>query len=77
MAITRDRIVAVGALAADAASPRRTLDARGLVVAPGFVDVHTHSDGWLLKTPQFLPKISQGITTEVLASDGISYCAGE
>ncbi len=46
---------------------------RGLVVAPGFVDVHTHSDGWLLKTAQFLPKISQGITTEVLASDGISY----
>jgi N-acyl-D-amino-acid deacylase len=42
-------------------------------VAPGFVDVHTHSDGWLLKIPNLVAKTSQGITSEVLMSDGISY----
>jgi N-acyl-D-amino-acid deacylase len=73
VAIAQDRIVAVGPLAADAPAARRTLDARGLVVAPGFVDVHTHSDGWLLKIPHLAPKTSQGFTTEVLMSDGISY----
>src|SRR5581483_4326690 len=52
---------------------RRTISAKGLIVAPGFIDVHTHSDGWLLKIPFFKPKLSQGFTTEVLASDGISY----
>jgi N-acyl-D-amino-acid deacylase len=73
VAIAGDRIVAVGALAADSAAARRTIDARALAVAPGFIDVHNHSDGWLLKTPQLVPKTSQGFTTEVLASDGISY----
>ena len=73
MAIPRDRIVAVGALAADAPTPRRTIDARGLVVAPGFIDVHTHSDGWLLKTPNSCPRPARAFTTEVLTSDGISY----
>lgn len=73
VAISQDRIIAVGALAADVASARRVIDARGLAVAPGLIDVHTHSDGWLSKVPQLVPKTSQGITTEVLASDGISY----
>ena len=73
VAIARDRIAAVGQLAADAPAAQKTIDARGLVVAPGFIDVHTHSDGWLLKIPHLLPKTSQGFTTEVLMSDGISY----
>ncbi len=73
VAIAQDRVVAVGPLAADAPSARRIIDANGLVVAPGFIDVHTHSDGWLLKIPRLTPKTSQGITTEVLMSDGISY----
>jgi N-acyl-D-amino-acid deacylase len=72
VAIAGDRIAAVGALAGEAPA-RRTIDARGRVVAPGFVDVHNHSDGWLLKTPNLVPKTSQGFTCEVLASDGISY----
>jgi N-acyl-D-amino-acid deacylase len=57
----------------EAASARRTIDARGLIVAPGFVDVHNHSDGWLLREMHLVPKTSQGFTTEVLMSDGISY----
>ncbi len=71
VAINGQRIVAVGKLADQAA--QRTIDARGLVVAPGFIDVHNHSDGWLIKTANLLPKTSQGFTTEILASDGISY----
>jgi N-acyl-D-amino-acid deacylase len=71
LAIAEGRIVALGSLTGK--QTRKTVDARGLVVAPGFIDVHTHSDGWLLKIPNLLPKTSQGFTTEVLMSDGISY----
>jgi N-acyl-D-amino-acid deacylase len=73
VAVEGDRIAAVGPLPGDAAAARRVIDAQGLVVAPGFIDVHTHADGWLLKTPNFLPKTSQGFTTEILMPDGISY----
>ncbi|MBI3839045.1 MAG: D-aminoacylase [Planctomycetia bacterium] len=72
VAVAKDRIVAVGQLAADTPA-RATIDAGGLIVAPGFIDVHNHSDGWLLKIPHLLPKTSQGFTTEILMSDGISY----
>jgi len=51
---------------------RRTIDAGGLVVAPGFIDTHSHSDLMLLVEPQSVPKIMQGITTEVLGQDGIA-----
>ncbi len=65
------RIIAIGELAhAEAA---KKLAATGLIVAPGFIDVHNHSDGWLLSHPNFWPKTSQGFTTEVLMADGISY----
>jgi len=66
-----DRIADVGVLAG--ATAAHTIDATGLVVAPGFIDVHNHSDGWLLKIPHFASKTLQGFTTEVLMSDGISY----
>jgi len=70
MLIDDDRVVDIGQLkVADAT----VVDATGLVVAPGFVDVHNHSDGWLLKTGQQAAKTTQGFTTELLMSDGISY----
>lgn len=48
------------------------LDATGLVVAPGFIDTHSHSDLRVLVEPEVLPKVMQGITTEILGQDGIS-----
>lgn len=69
--IIGDRIDSIGDLSA--AETRQTIDATGLVAAPGFIDVHTHADGWLLKSPHLLPKTLQGFTTEVLMADGISY----
>ena len=73
VAIAHDRIAAIGSLEAQAASARRVVDAGGLVLAPGFIDVHAHADGWLAKMPALAAKTSQGFTSEVLMSDGISY----
>jgi len=52
---------------------RRTIDATGLVIAPGFIDMHAHSDLQILLQPDHLAKISQGVTTELLGQDGLSY----
>ncbi|WFR57951.1 D-aminoacylase [Anaerocolumna sp. AGMB13025] len=48
------------------------IDGKGLVTAPGFIDTHSHSDLKVLTEPEILPKVMQGITTEVLGQDGIS-----
>lgn len=69
--IQGDRIRQIGRL--EMVEARQTIDASGKIVAPGFVDVHTHSDAWLLKTPHLFSKTSQGFTTEVIMADGISY----
>ena len=69
--IQGDRIVQIGHLTDVAA--HQTIDITGKIVAPGFVDVHNHSDGWLLNTPHLFSKTSQGFTTEVIMADGISY----
>jgi N-acyl-D-amino-acid deacylase len=69
--IAGDRIVAVGCLAGEGAM--RVIDAGGLVVCPGFVDMHTHSDLQLLVNPPHEAKIHQGVTLEVLGQDGLSY----
>ncbi|WP_020672010.1 N-acyl-D-amino-acid deacylase family protein [Amycolatopsis nigrescens] len=51
----------------------RVIDAADLVLAPGFIDMHSHSDIQLLAEPGHLAKTSQGVTTEVLGQDGLSY----
>ena len=67
--IVGDRIAAVGHLSSEAAD--RTIDADGLCVCPGFVDMHTHSDLQLLVNPTWEVKIAQGVTLEVLGQDGL------
>ncbi|MFF8374730.1 amidohydrolase family protein [Streptomyces sp. NPDC015661] len=54
-------------------SARRVLDAEGLVLSPGFVDMHAHSDLALLRDPDHSAKAAQGVTLEVLGQDGLSY----
>jgi N-acyl-D-aspartate/D-glutamate deacylase len=49
------------------------IDADGLFVCPGFVDMHTHSDVQLLTNPAHEAKVHQGVTLEVLGQDGLSY----
>lgn len=71
VAVSGDRIATVGRI--DGAPARQTIDCRGKIVAPGFIDVHNHSDGWMLVHPHQTWKTSQGFTTEVLMADGISY----
>ncbi|MFE7598208.1 amidohydrolase family protein [Streptomyces sp. NPDC057494] len=52
---------------------RRVLDAEGLVLSPGFIDMHAHSDLALLRDPDHSAKAAQGVTLEVLGQDGLSY----
>ncbi|MGW5422661.1 N-acyl-D-amino-acid deacylase family protein [Streptomyces sp. NPDC003943] len=52
---------------------RRVIDAEGLALSPGFVDMHSHSDLALLRDPDHSAKAAQGVTLEVLGQDGLSY----
>ncbi len=54
-------------------SAARTIDASGLIVAPGFIDLHSHAGLWVLHEPLHEPKVRQGVTTEVVGVDGLSY----
>ena len=65
------RIAAIGSLAG--AQARRRIDASGLIVAPGFIDIHNHSDYTILREPRSESMIRQGVTTMVL---GESHSAG-
>ena len=52
---------------------RRIVDATGKIVSPGFIDVHAHSALMILDDPMHMPKVHQGITTELIGIDGNSY----
>jgi N-acyl-D-amino-acid deacylase len=64
------RIVEIGDLSGSTAE--RILDAAGKIVAPGFIDSHTHDDGAVLFDPGMACKVSQGVTTVVTGNCGIS-----
>jgi N-acyl-D-amino-acid deacylase len=64
VAIKGERIAAVGRIPAGVG--KREIDVKGLVVAPGFIDMHSHSDYLLLEDGHAQSKIRQGVTTEVL-----------
>ncbi|MFI6699716.1 amidohydrolase family protein [Streptomyces sp. NPDC050509] len=51
----------------------RVLDGAGLALAPGFIDMHAHSDLALLRDPDHSAKAAQGVTLEVIGQDGLSY----
>ena len=68
--IVAGSVAAVGDLSAARAG--ETLDVRGMFVAPGFVDIHTHSDFTLLASPGMESSVTQGVTTEIVGNCGIA-----
>jgi N-acyl-D-amino-acid deacylase len=64
------RIVSVGK--SEGATAERVIDARGLKVVPGFIDIHSHVDTGLFRDPKAESKVRQGVTTEVSGMDGDS-----
>jgi N-acyl-D-amino-acid deacylase len=77
VAIEGGRIAAIVKEAAAAGcqrpTARRVFDAEGLVLSPGFIDMHAHSDLALLRDPDHSAKVAQGVTLEVIGQDGLSY----
>jgi N-acyl-D-amino-acid deacylase len=72
VAVESGRIRLVDA-SADPPDARRTIDATGMVVAPGFIDLHSHGGLAILADPRHEPKVRQGVTTEVIGVDGNGY----
>jgi N-acyl-D-glutamate deacylase/N-acyl-D-amino-acid deacylase len=70
VAIRDGRIQRIGSL--DGVSAEEEINAAGRVLAPGFIDVHTHDDTVVIRHPAMLPKISQGVTTVIVGNCGIS-----
>jgi len=67
--IVGDTIVYFGSEQPEASE---TIDASGKIVTPGFVDIHTHEDTWLLKHPDAPEKLSDGVTTLIVGNCGFS-----
>jgi N-acyl-D-aspartate/D-glutamate deacylase len=70
VAIEAGRIVAVGKVGGEG---RRTLDADGLAVTPGFVDIHTHYDGQATWDPVLAPSCYHGVTSLVMGNCGVGF----
>jgi N-acyl-D-aspartate/D-glutamate deacylase len=68
--IVGDRIEDVGKIAVRA---RRELDAQGMVVTPGFVDIHTHYDGQVTWESRVVPSSAHGVTTVVMGNCGVGF----
>lgn len=71
--VLRDGRIAGIEAAGSQPDEERTIDANGLVAAPGFIDMHAHSDLELLRGGDHSAKLLQGITTEVIGQDGLAY----
>lgn len=69
--ISDGRIAAVDRL--DGAAAGEVIDAVGMVICPGFIDMHSHAESALLIAPELEPAVRQGVTTVVIAQDGMSY----
>jgi N-acyl-D-amino-acid deacylase len=73
VAINEGRMTLLGAGAARPRAVGREIDAAGKVVAPGFIDLHSHAGLTILADPRHEPKVRQGVTTEIVGVDGLSY----
>src|SRR5512136_2665100 len=71
VAIEEDRIQSVGPEVRGSAD--QVIEAGGLILAPGFIDIHSHTDATIFKHPRSESKILQGVTTEVIGNCGIGY----
>jgi N-acyl-D-amino-acid deacylase len=69
VAVKDGKILSVGKVTSKA---RKEIDAAGKIVAPGFIDAHTHDDRLMLSAPDIAPKVSQGVTTVVAGNCGVS-----
>ncbi len=69
VAVTQGRVMEIGVIHGTA---REEINAQGRIVAPGFIDAHTHDDLAVLAEPDMTPKISQGVTTCVCGNCGVS-----
>src|ERR1700754_2427474 len=70
VALRDGRIAAIGNLSNWL--PGKAIEENRLALAPGFIHVHTHDDTHVIRAPQMLPKISQGVTTVIVGNCGIS-----
>ena len=70
VAVRDGRIVEVGKLTG---SGKQEIDARGLLVTPGFVDIHTHYDGQVMWDSQLAPSSWHGVTTAVMGNCGVGF----
>jgi N-acyl-D-amino-acid deacylase len=73
VAISGDKIVAIGRVTGRGTEE---IDARGLAVSPGFIDIHSHGDGSIEDDPRMESVVRQGITTIVCGQDGSSRGTG-
>lgn len=72
VAVTGDRIVAVGDVSAHEPATRE-IDATGLIVTPGWVDIHTHYDGQVTWDPDLAPSSINGVTSIVMGNCGVGF----
>ncbi|KDP88571.1 N-acyl-D-amino-acid deacylase family protein [Cupriavidus basilensis] len=70
--IARIAMLEDGADGIDPGSAAHVVQGQGLVLAPGFIDVHTHDDTNVVRQPEMTPKLSQGVTTVIVGNCGIS-----
>jgi len=73
VAVSGDRIEALGRI--DASTAKEVIDASGMIVSPGFIDLHTHSDASFLVDSLADSKLRQGVTLELAGNCGASFCA--
>ncbi|WP_168207353.1 N-acyl-D-amino-acid deacylase family protein [Microlunatus elymi] len=72
-----DRVVAIGRDLASARRPDQTLDASGLLIMPGGIDAHSHTDARILDEDVQLALLRSGVTTVITGQDGVSFAPGD